>query len=264
MRAPAYHQLNDRLRRLATSGDLSPGARFPTERELATRFGVSRVTANKALSQLVVEGLLEFRPGVGTFVRKSGLDHDIGSLMSFTRAAELSGKRPSTRVVRFRKTRSSEAPERVRQELRCDPDDEVFAFVRVRLADDVPVILESRHLKVSACPGLTRQTAAGSLYELLRNQPGLTITGAEQTLHAVNLEAADAKMLGVAAGTAALLIHAVGFGNGLPIWTEDTLYRGDRYEFQNTITTGRDLKPARVAPLSEPPSLPSSISPHTS
>ena len=76
MRAPAYHQLNDRLRRLAMSGDLAPGARFPTERELAARFGVSRVTANKALSQLVVEGLLEFRPGVGTFVRKSGLDHD--------------------------------------------------------------------------------------------------------------------------------------------------------------------------------------------
>lgn len=247
MRAPAYHQLNERLRGLATSGELSPGDRFPTERELAARFGVSRVTANKALSQLVVEGLLEFRPGVGTFLRKAGLDHDLGTLISFTRTAELSGKTPATRVLRFRKVR--EVPEPVRKELRLEPEEEVFAFTRLRLADGVPMILEDRYLKASASPDLTRQSASGSLYELLRKQLGVSLTGAEQKIRAINLDANDAKTLGVEKGSPALLIHSVGFSNGSPIWVEDTLYRGDCYEFQNTISTGRGIRPARVAAL---------------
>jgi DNA-binding GntR family transcriptional regulator len=48
------------------------GERLLTERQICERFGVSRATANKALSNLVSEGVLEFRKGVGTFVREGG------------------------------------------------------------------------------------------------------------------------------------------------------------------------------------------------
>jgi len=249
MRAPAYHQLNDRLRRLATSGEIPSGGRFPTERELAAKFGVSRVTANKALSQLVVEGVLEFRTGVGTFVRADSLAHDLGSLMSFTRTARLSGRVPSTRVLEFRRIHGSDAVAGIRDELRVTDDEEVFTFSRLRLADGIPVILERRHLRASACPGLTREDLAGSLYDRLLREPGLVLTGSEQDIRAMNLEPGDAELLGVPAGSAALRIHAVGQSGSGPIWIEDTLYRGDRYGFQNLLTLGRGGRPARVAPL---------------
>jgi GntR family transcriptional regulator len=249
MRAPAYHQLNDRLRRLATSGEIPSGGRFPTERELAAKFGVSRVTANKALSQLVVEGVLEFRTGVGTFVRADSLAHDLGSLMSFTRTAKLSGRLPSTRVLEFRRTRGPGTPAGVREALRVTDDEDVFGFSRLRLADGIPVILERRHLRASACPGLTREDLAGSLYDRLLREPGLVLTGSEQDIRAMNLEPGDAELLGVPAGSAALRIHAVGQSGSGPIWIEDTLYRGDLYGFQNPLTLGRNIRPARVAPL---------------
>src|SRR6516225_5124477 len=98
VRDPIYRQLNLELRRLLRSGECRAGARFLTEREIGVRFDVSRATANKALSNLVSEGILEFKKGVGTFVRGGGLDYDLGSLVSFTGKASAAGKKPSTRV----------------------------------------------------------------------------------------------------------------------------------------------------------------------
>ena len=50
---------------------------FLTEREVAEKFQVSRATANKSLASLVSEGFLEFRKGVGTFVRRDVIDYDV-------------------------------------------------------------------------------------------------------------------------------------------------------------------------------------------
>ena len=69
VKEPIYQQLNGQLRLLIGSKECPLGSQFPTERQICERYGVSRATANKALSNLVSEGLLEFRKGVGTFVR---------------------------------------------------------------------------------------------------------------------------------------------------------------------------------------------------
>ena len=69
VRDPVYQQINGRLKALASRA-YRPGDKFLTEREIVARFAVSRPTANKALAGLVSEGVLEFRKGVGTFVRR--------------------------------------------------------------------------------------------------------------------------------------------------------------------------------------------------
>ena len=72
---------------------------------------MSRPTANKVLAGLVSEGALEFRKGVGTFVRGALLDYDMQSLVSFTSKAKEAGKRPSTNVLAFEKVRGIEPAE---------------------------------------------------------------------------------------------------------------------------------------------------------
>jgi DNA-binding transcriptional regulator YhcF (GntR family) len=67
-REPIYQQLNRILRELI-GGDFQIGDQFLTERKICQQYQVSRATANKALSNLVSEGLLEFKKGIGTFVR---------------------------------------------------------------------------------------------------------------------------------------------------------------------------------------------------
>ena len=249
VREPAYSQLNERLRRLATSGSIPAGGRFPTERELAARFGVSRVTANKAVSQLVMEGLLQSRTGVGTFVRDDGFELDLGSLMSFTRLAKLSGRVPSTRVLEFRRVRAESLAPEIREGLKLPAEEDVFVIGRLRLADGIPVILEHRHLRASACPELSREDLAGSLYDRLQQEPETLLKGSEQTIRAKNLDLGEARMLEVPPGSAALWIHAVGQSEKGALWVEDTLYRGDQYGFHNSLALGRGGKPARISQI---------------
>lgn len=62
-------RIADELRRDILSGRLAPGARLPTERQLAVRFGISSTTVNKIMTLLEREGLLERARGLGTYVR---------------------------------------------------------------------------------------------------------------------------------------------------------------------------------------------------
>lgn len=64
-----YRQIADQIRSLIRSGEFGPGARLPTERELARQLGVSRPSVREALIALEVEGLVEVRIGAGIFVR---------------------------------------------------------------------------------------------------------------------------------------------------------------------------------------------------
>jgi GntR family transcriptional regulator len=245
VRDPVYQQLNDLLQELIRSGEFKVGQQFLTEREVAERFRVSRVTANKALSHLVVAGVLEFRKGVGTFLREGVLDYDLQSLMSFTRKATFAGKQPETKVLRFERLKGREMPATAFSALRLKESDSVYYFERLRLADDEPVILERRYLVGRFCPGLTKLQLNGSLYELLTHRYGLAITGADQVIRAVSLSAEDAESLHLAVGSAALLVHAVG-QTGEPLWLEDTLYRADRYEFHNALGTSNRPQPANL------------------
>ncbi len=65
---PLYQQVAALLRRKIVSGEFAVGTQLPPHRELATAYGVSLITINKALSGLVSEGVLYSRVGRGTFV----------------------------------------------------------------------------------------------------------------------------------------------------------------------------------------------------
>ena len=64
---PKYRQIVESLRASITTGQYRHGGRLPSEAELVRRFGVSRMTAVKAVQQLQQEGLLVRRAGSGTY-----------------------------------------------------------------------------------------------------------------------------------------------------------------------------------------------------
>jgi GntR family transcriptional regulator len=241
---PIYQQLNQALRALLGS-EFKAGDQFLTERQIGQRFEVSRATANKALSNLVSEGRLEFRKGVGTFVRGGDvLDYDLRSLVSFTDKARAAGKSPATRVLSLENIRGETAGPEVCRELAVDAREPLVAVARLRLADESPVILERRHVVAARGPKLSRAEWAGSLYAAW-TEKGLSIAGARQTIRAVNLAAEDARLLGARRGAAALLVLSTGYLTGdLPLWHEQTLYRAEVYEFHNALGGIRAARPA--------------------
>jgi GntR family transcriptional regulator len=245
VKEPVYLQLNHELREVICQGRLPAGARFLTEREVSSRFGVSRATANKALSSLVAEGLLEFRKGIGTFVRGDALDYALRALVSFTDKARAAGKRPSTRVLRWNTVAASTVDGAVQEALRVEPGDCLYEVVRLRLADEVPVILEYRYVVCRHCPGLERADFAGSLYAVWTEQCGLAIAGADETIRAIKLCPADAALLEVEASAAAMEVVSVGYlAGGEPLWWEQTLYQGAAYELHNRLGPIQQSRPA--------------------
>src|ERR1035438_2180371 len=236
VKEPIYQQLNGQLRLLIGSKECPLGSQFPTERQICERYGVSRATANKALSNLVSEGLLEFRKGVGTFVRGSPLGYNLRALVSFTDKALAAGKQPSTEVLQFQSVRAEDVLDDVPQMLQVGPDPTLYYIERLRLADGSPVILERRYVIAEYCPDLTLEDVQGSLYKLWTDRYHLPVEGAEESIRAVNTRGADARLLKLRDGAAGMLIRSVGHLTGnRPLWSERTLYRGDAYEFQNRL-----------------------------
>ena len=245
VRQPIYQQLNGALRGLVSSGEFKTGARFLSEREVSVRFEVSRITANKALSNLISEGILEFRRGVGTFVRGGVLDYDLQSLVSFTGKAAAAGKRPSTRVLSFDTITASTVSPKIGAALRVSGGDRLYTVERLRLADGVPVILERRFVVESLCPGLHQRDFGSSLYGLWTGRFGLEIAGADQTIRAAALRGREARLMEVSSGAAGLVVQSVGWlRDGKPLWWERTLYRGDAYAFRNRLGPIQTARPA--------------------
>jgi GntR family transcriptional regulator, transcriptional repressor for pyruvate dehydrogenase complex len=71
--ARLYEQVVEQLETLIVEGHLIPGDRLPAERELCDQFEVSRTVIREAVKSLQEKGLVEIRPGVGTFVQH-GMD----------------------------------------------------------------------------------------------------------------------------------------------------------------------------------------------
>jgi GntR family transcriptional repressor for pyruvate dehydrogenase complex len=62
-------EIVDQIKQLISKGDLKPGERIPSERDLATMLGVSRPSVREAIMVLEAMGFLDSRQGGGTFVR---------------------------------------------------------------------------------------------------------------------------------------------------------------------------------------------------
>jgi len=245
VKEPVYRQLNRLLRERVRSQEFEDGDQFLTERQVCEEYAVSRTTANKALSNLVVEGVLEFRKGVGTFVRGGVLDYNLARLVSFTQKAHAVGKHPSTRVLQFEWLAADSVPADVARRLSPKTDEAAYYVERLRLADAVPVILERRHVAAHFCPELDQEALEGSLYELWTEHYGLELEGADQAIRAVSIRGEDAGLLDVRDGAPGLLVRSVGYvRGGVPLWVERTLYRADAYEFRNRLGPVRNARPA--------------------
>ncbi|MFJ7951865.1 FadR/GntR family transcriptional regulator [Lysinibacillus sp. NPDC096418] len=65
----AYQVIVDQIREYFLNGELQPGDKLPTERELASRFSVSRTSVREALRKLEIKGIIEIKQGSGSFIK---------------------------------------------------------------------------------------------------------------------------------------------------------------------------------------------------
>lgn len=227
---PLYYQLAEHLKEQIHAKELAIGAQIPPERELAQQMGVSRMTARQAVAYLVNEGLLEVKPGVGTFVAHPKLTHNALQLAGFSAAMARLGSRVTSAVLR---QDINLPPKRIAEQLHLGPDEPVVTIVRLRQVDQTPLLLETSHLPAGRCPGLEKaDLAAASLYALLETNYHLTVYHATQTLEATTISAYEQALFSLEAGTAMLLVEGVTYDQQeQPFEYFKAVYRGDRFKF---------------------------------
>jgi len=223
--APRYREIEAALRiRIAR---LRPGQRMPSDADLCAEFGVSRMTARHAMSQLADEGLVRRDPGRGTFVAEPPTHRRANFLMTFSHEMRRQGRVPSSRIVE-RRVRPPTDPERA--DLRTGRGAEVVELRRVRLADHEPVAVETAVLTARCIEAvMAADLETGSLHEALISE-GVVPTRGKSTIGAEAASSDDAVLLGIRAGTPMLVERRLIYDQrGRPIERTESRYAADRY-----------------------------------
>jgi GntR family transcriptional regulator len=152
------------------------------------------------------------------------------NLRGFYEDAVETGHEPFTKVLELGVTPAS--PE-VAEALQLSAGDPVVELNRLRFLDDEPEVLVVTYLPESKCPGLVGEDfTKQSLYALLDRKYGLRIEQGYRTIEAIALERQDAKLLGMKAGSPALLLKSIGLlEDGTPLEYYIAKHRGDRAKF---------------------------------
>lgn len=223
--SPLYIKLQNLIREAIRSAVLKQGDVIPAERDLAVEYGVSRITVRKAIADLVEEGLLTRRRGAGTFVA-GRVEKSFSKLSSFSEDMAARGRVASSSWIS--KGIGQVSPEESIM-MGLSPGAPVFRFTRIRYADDTAMALEFSCIAGYCLPSL--ESVGDSLYAALE-RAGHRPVRALQRLRAVPFLGDHAKMLGVDAGHAGLLIERRAFlRDGRPVEFTRSYYRGDAYDF---------------------------------
>jgi GntR family transcriptional regulator len=140
---PVYVRIREGLRREIAQGALKRGERLPSEHELAGGFGVSRMTLRRSIEDLIDEGLLYRRRGVGTFVALPHLDRDQTRLTSAMDNVEGEGIQARTSVLALDVV---PARQRVAKALGFAEGEPVIRIKTLRIVNNVPITLHDAHI----------------------------------------------------------------------------------------------------------------------
>ncbi|WP_069465203.1 GntR family transcriptional regulator [Actinacidiphila rubida] len=244
---PLYTQVAARLWDDISSHGARAGDRLPSERTLATRYGVSRVTLRAALTELAARGMVESAAARGWFVTQhaaapgAAAANEAGARAHTVEGfADYAAKHGLT--TRSRVLQSTVRPATVieAQKLRIGPGATLFEMRRLRYLDDQVVVVEHNRLPLALCPALAETDfTTASLFATLRSaDPPQLPQVAEYAVEARLPDAEERELLEITDATPVLLADQLAFNqDGRPLELTLAIYRGDRYRFQGAITS---------------------------
>jgi GntR family transcriptional regulator len=232
---PKYFQISRAIIGRIQRGELVPGSPVPSENEIIAQYQVSNTTARKVLYELEKSNWVTRVKGKGTFVRDFAVVRAIDRIFGFTRNMLEAGRKPATRLLGFH-LRDEDHTQVVngREFTLKGPYCEIE---RLRLADDIPMMKETRYISLQLCPDIHHRNLEQSLYDIFRRDYGIHLTEINQMLSAVLVEGAGLKAFGLTKPVPAFRVEGASFcGKDIIVEMEDSVYRGDMYRFAARAT----------------------------
>ncbi|PLR75223.1 GntR family transcriptional regulator [Bacillus sp. V3-13] len=227
-RIPLYIQLMDILID-EMEHDLKEHEQLPSEREICTKYDLSRTTVRQAINELERDGYIYKVHGKGTFVSPKKVKQDLIKFYSFTEEMKKLGKMPTSKVLSFD---IIDADKKIGKKLALPEGSKIYEFSRLRLADNVPMLLETSYVPYELFPGIERRDLeTTALYDIFTNRFQTKITMAEELFTPVKTKESEAKLLNMPSSIPSLRIERFTYGiHGIIEYTS-TIARGDKFKY---------------------------------
>ncbi len=227
---PLYYQLVDIL---ASEMELmKPGDKLPSERQLCRLYELSRTTVRQAISELELNGYIQKIHGKGTFVaNKDSSKHNLSDYYSFTKQMQSIGKIPKSTVLEFHIERSNKF---VADKLKINEGEKVIRFVRLREADETPMMLETTFIPYNDFNKMKKSNLDElPLYDIFEDVYNRKITHVEEQFSASLIGKEESIILKTDIGSPCLKIKRLSFDkNNEIIEYTISFAKGDQFAYK--------------------------------
>jgi GntR family transcriptional regulator len=224
-----FSQIEEIIRDGIENGVWLPNTPIPSERELGSIYGLSRMTVRRAIDQLVTDGSLYRANGKGTFVSEAKVKFKALSLAGLREQTIEMGYSPSARLLGVERILATKNNANI---LQVDEDEPLFFLERIVYGNNIPLGLLRSYIPVRRCKDLDKTDLANSsLYSILRNNYGIHIKRASETLETSLATPRESLLLNVSNGSPMFLLRIIMFDpNEQPIEYVKVIFRGDRIQ----------------------------------
>jgi GntR family transcriptional regulator len=224
---PVYVRIRETLRDEITKGTLRRGERLPPEHDLAAKFSVSRMTIRESIEDLVNEGLLYRRHGVGTFVAFPHLQRDHTRLTSFFDKAEEEGVSVRAELLSLEVMPAKAV---IARALDLPPGSRVIRIRTLRYADDVPITVHEAYVPQKPFASIVNENLEAQHLWALYEKCGYKVKRAIQRLEAREADREMADLMKIREGAPILFKERTVYAeDGTPIEFTYCYNRGDVY-----------------------------------
>jgi len=226
---PIYYQLFKYFENQIREGQLQPGDALPTEMEIAERYGISRMTVRRAISELVAAGMVYTQKGKGTFVARPRLDKVVFNLNNFYDEIKQKGMIPRAELL---EARIIKADEKLAEMLGIAVNTRCLYFRIVITADGEPLAYETKYtVYTKQTPILESQLKDPLLSRLAAAHSDSIPSSSKKVLMASKATEEEAKVLGVSPGIPVFfMVQTIYDADSKIIAWGKSIFRGDRYK----------------------------------
>lgn len=236
---PLYMQVKDHILGHIQSGTWAAGSRVPSENELVESFGISRMTANRALRELSADGYLARVPGVGTFVKEQTARTSLMELRNIAEEIAARGHTHSSRLITREKIMASQI---LTAKFEWTSPQALFHLVVVHEENGLPVQLEHRWVNplIAAdflIQNFTKQTPTAYLLNTI------PVDELEHSVEAILPDHTQQKLLGITPQQPCLALHRRSWSKGQVVTVATLIYPASRYALHSRYKTNAQGKP---------------------
>lgn len=229
--APLYERLKLAIHRRIASGAWPPDHRLPSENELVESFGVSRMTAHRALRELAADGSIVRVKGRGSFVAPRKRSATVMGVRNIAdEIAERGSVHSMTHVLAQQEVAGPDLAEALQIELQAP----IFHSVIVHVEDELPIQLEDRYVNPAIAPAYLEQ-------DFSRATPNAYLTAiapisrTEQFVEAVLPQAWECRLMAIARGEPCLMVRRRTWSGSAIVTAVRLLYPGSRYRLESAF-----------------------------